>query len=123
MGRRRIRRLVDWARTRLRLALTIVKRTDDATGFVVLPRRLTGEATTTRTGLRVEAELDTRTYNTGMKVTDAEINALAMARHRFHGDWNYTLHPADPYPAPSHETETENRRCDDRPADCAPGRH
>jgi hypothetical protein len=40
-------RLVDFARTRLRLALTIVKRTDDATGLVVLPRRLTGEATPT----------------------------------------------------------------------------
>ncbi|MFF3399462.1 hypothetical protein ACFYW6_13160 [Streptomyces sp. NPDC002659] len=33
------------ARTRLRLALTIVKRTDDATGFVVLPRPLTGDTT------------------------------------------------------------------------------
>ncbi|WP_438289644.1 ISAzo13 family transposase [Streptomyces sp. HUAS TT7] len=49
-------------------------------------------ATTTRTGLTVEAELDTRTYDTGLKVTDAEIDALAMSRHRFHGDWNYTLH-------------------------------
>ncbi|MEV7952832.1 ISAzo13 family transposase [Streptomyces sp. NPDC088141] len=50
-------------------------------------------ATTTRTGLKVHAELDTGTYDTGMKVTDAEIDALPMTRHRFHGDWNYTLHP------------------------------
>ncbi|MGW2206874.1 ISAzo13 family transposase [Streptomyces sp. NPDC001774] len=50
-------------------------------------------ATTTSTGLRVEAALDTGTYDTGIKVTDAEIDALPMHRHRFHGDWNYTLHP------------------------------
>ncbi|WP_406224211.1 ISAzo13 family transposase [Streptomyces canus] len=59
-------------------------------------------ATTTRTGLKVEAELDT-----GVKVTDAEIDALAMSRHRFHGDWNYTLRPAGPRPAPPDETESE----------------
>ncbi|MFI0041279.1 MULTISPECIES: ISAzo13 family transposase [Streptomyces] len=50
-------------------------------------------ATTTRTGLKVHAELDTGTYDTGVKVTDAEIDTLPMHRHRFHGDWNYTLHP------------------------------
>jgi transposase len=55
-------------------------------------------ATTTRTGLTVEAELDTSTYDTGLKVTDTEIDALAMTRHRFHGDWNYTLHPEHPDP-------------------------
>ncbi|MBV7700501.1 transposase [Streptomyces sp. TRM70350] len=31
-------RLVDWAREELRLTLDIVRRTDDTTGFVVLPR-------------------------------------------------------------------------------------
>ncbi|MGX1219127.1 hypothetical protein RKD42_000386 [Streptomyces ambofaciens] len=46
-------------------------------------------ATTTRTGLTVHAELDPGTYDTGIKVT----GALPMHRHRFHGDWNYTLHP------------------------------
>ncbi|WP_425585906.1 ISAzo13 family transposase [Streptomyces thioluteus] len=50
-------------------------------------------ATTTATGLTVHAELDTGTYPTGVTVTDAQIDALAMSRHRFHGDWNYTLHP------------------------------
>lgn len=47
-----------------------------------------------------EAELDTSTYDTGMKVTDTEIDALAMTRHRFHGDWNYTLHPRAPRNTP-----------------------
>ncbi|WP_329319114.1 MULTISPECIES: ISAzo13 family transposase [unclassified Streptomyces] len=50
-------------------------------------------ATTTRTGLRVHAELDPGTYDTGIKVTDSDIDALPLHRHRFHGDWNYTLHP------------------------------
>jgi hypothetical protein len=50
-------------------------------------------ATTTRTGLTVHAELDPGTYDTGIKVTDRDIDALPMHRHRFHGDWNYTLHP------------------------------
>ncbi|GAA3737779.1 hypothetical protein GCM10023082_38810 [Streptomyces tremellae] len=51
------------------------------------------KATTTHTGLRVHAELDPGTYDTGIKVTDTDIDALPMRRHRFHGDWNYTLHP------------------------------
>ncbi|WP_405526773.1 ISAzo13 family transposase [Streptomyces avidinii] len=51
------------------------------------------KATTTHTGLRVHAELDPGTYDTGIKVTDTDIDALPMHRHRFHGDWNYTLHP------------------------------
>ncbi|MQS09790.1 ISAzo13 family transposase [Streptomyces alkaliphilus] len=50
-------------------------------------------ATTTRTGLTVHAELDPGIYETGIKVTDSDIDALPMHRHRFHGDWNYTLHP------------------------------
>ncbi|MFE6895242.1 ISAzo13 family transposase [Streptomyces sp. NPDC057694] len=50
-------------------------------------------ATTTRTGLKVHAELDPSTYDTGLKVTDNDLDALPMHRHRFHGDWNYTLHP------------------------------
>jgi hypothetical protein len=56
-------------------------------------------ATTTRTGLRVEANLDNDTYDTGIKVTDAQVDALPMRRHRFHGDWNYTLDPAPADPA------------------------
>ncbi|MFG2045719.1 ISAzo13 family transposase [Dactylosporangium sp. NPDC048998] len=50
-------------------------------------------ATTTRTGLRVHAELDTGQYPTGVEVSDADMAAVPIARHAFHGDWNYTLHP------------------------------
>ncbi len=56
-------------------------------------------ATTTRTGLRVHAELDPGTYHTGVKVSNAEMDALPLARHDWHGDWNYTLHPAPAAPA------------------------
>ncbi|MGR8007377.1 ISAzo13 family transposase [Streptomyces hypolithicus] len=50
-------------------------------------------ATTTRTGLRVTAELDTNTYPTGVRIKDADMAALPLTRHAFHGDWNYALHP------------------------------
>lgn len=50
-------------------------------------------ATTTRTGLTVQAELDTGTYPTGVKVSDAELNAVPVTGHAFHGEWNCTVHP------------------------------
>jgi hypothetical protein len=50
-------------------------------------------ATTTRTGLTVQAELDTGTYPTGVTVSNAAMAALPITRHDWHGDWNYTLHP------------------------------
>ncbi|MDT0616090.1 transposase [Streptomyces sp. DSM 40712] len=37
--------LIDWCRDRLALTLEIVKRTNDMTGFVVLPRRWVAERT------------------------------------------------------------------------------
>lgn len=64
-------------------------------------------ATTTRTGLKVHAELDPGTYDTGVKVTDSEIDALSMNRHRFHGDWNYTLCPGRPRTGPGSEAGPE----------------
>lgn len=50
-------------------------------------------ATTTRTGLTIHAELDTGVYPTGVKVSDAELNAVPVTGHAFHGAWNYTVHP------------------------------
>jgi hypothetical protein len=52
-------------------------------------------ATTTGTGLRVHAELDTSTYDTGIKISDRQMEALPLSRHNWHGDWNYTLRPED----------------------------
>jgi hypothetical protein len=50
-------------------------------------------ATTTDTGLTVQAVLDPHTYPTGVKVSKAEIDAVPITRHDFHGEWNYTIHP------------------------------
>ena len=50
-------------------------------------------ATTTRTGLTVECALDERTYEKGIKVSDAQMQALDIRGDTFHPDWNYTVHP------------------------------
>jgi transposase len=51
------------------------------------------EATRTRTGLRVEAALDTGDYPTGIAISKDRFEALPLQRHTTHGTWNYTLHP------------------------------
>jgi len=48
-------------------------------------------ATTTRAGLEVRCELDPNAYPDGVKISDEEFTALNIARHGFHGDWNYTI--------------------------------
>ena len=50
-------------------------------------------ATTTDTGLTVRAELDENKYPKGVKVSDAQMAAVNLSRHAFHGDWNYTISP------------------------------
>jgi hypothetical protein len=51
-------------------------------------------ATTTRTGLTVQAVRDTGIYPTKIKVTKAQLATVHLAPHTFHGDWNYTITPA-----------------------------
>ena len=50
-------------------------------------------ATTTRTGLKVHAELNTESYQSGIKVSDAELAQVKIRRDKFHGDWNYEIQP------------------------------
>ena len=53
-------------------------------------------ATTTRTGLRVQAELDTGSYPTGAEVSKkqmTDLEAQVITPHEFHGDWNYSIMP------------------------------
>jgi hypothetical protein len=50
-------------------------------------------ATTTRTGLRVRAEIDPARYPQGVKVSDQEVAALRIERDEFHGEWNYSILP------------------------------
>ena len=53
-------------------------------------------ATTTDAGLKVQCEIDPNTYPAGVRVTDAEMHAIIIQRHEFHGDWNYTISPQSP---------------------------
>jgi len=56
-------------------------------------------ATSTAQGLALRAELDETIYQTGRKVSEEEMDALALERCDFHGEWNYLLSPR-PSPAP-----------------------
>jgi Rhodopirellula transposase DDE domain len=53
-------------------------------------------ATTTKTGLMVRCELDTRAYPKGIKVSDAEMDTLNIKGATFHPEWNYTITPRPP---------------------------
>jgi len=55
-------------------------------------------ATTTDAGLTVRAELDENRYPKGVKVSDAQMAAVNLSPHAFHGDWNYMIspHPKNP---------------------------
>ena len=44
-------------------------------------------------GLRVRSELDRGAYPGGVTITDTQLETVHLERHRFHGDWNYTIHP------------------------------
>ena len=48
-------------------------------------------ATTTKSGLRIQADVDTGSYPIGIKVTDKELAAIPIRRHEWHPDWNYSL--------------------------------
>ena len=50
-------------------------------------------ATTTKTGLTVRCEIDNNLYPKGIVVSDAEMAAINITRHDFHGEWNYTIAP------------------------------
>ena len=50
------------------------------------------ERVTGKSGMR-PAELDAGEYPTGVKVTKEQMEALALVRDEFHGEWNYKLLP------------------------------
>jgi transposase len=50
-------------------------------------------ATTTKSGLTVKVRFDKRIYDKGIKVTTEEIKNLNIKKHKFHGEWNYTIKP------------------------------
>jgi hypothetical protein len=53
-------------------------------------------ATRTRSGLRVQAELDQGRDPLGVRVSDRELAAVPLQRHDWHGEWNYTVLPDAP---------------------------
>jgi hypothetical protein len=50
-------------------------------------------ATTTEAGLEVHAWLDEKTYEKGRKVRAEELTACDIKPHKYHGEWNYEIHP------------------------------
>ncbi len=49
--------------------------------------------TRTKTGKTVQARLDQNLYPTGIKVTDQQLNDIAIEPNSFHGEWNYIIKP------------------------------
>jgi hypothetical protein len=58
-------------------------------------RRMVGliRGTSTQTGLSVDAEVDPRTYEKGIKISDQEMRTLNLTRRRFCPNLNYTIRP------------------------------
>ena len=52
-------------------------------------------STTTTTGLRIQAALDSKEYPTGIKVSDYEMQKVKLEKDDFHGEWNYVIKPTN----------------------------
>lgn len=50
-------------------------------------------AVKTKTGLFVKSELDENIYEKGISVSDQELQKIKLKKHKFHGEWNYTISP------------------------------
>ena len=50
-------------------------------------------STTTGEGLEVHAWLDEKFYMKGRKITAEEFSGISIKRNKFHGEWNYEIHP------------------------------
>ena len=50
-------------------------------------------STRTREGLSVKAALDRHVYKKGIHVSDDQLATVRLSRDKFHGDWNYAIHP------------------------------
>ena len=61
------------------------------TSYQVIVSLIAG--TRTATGLRVQAQLDSKQYEPGVKVTDAELGRVHLIPAKFHGEWNYSILP------------------------------
>ena len=50
-------------------------------------------STKTKQGLEVHAWLDSQKYEKGRKISNAEFAEIHIKRNKFHGNWNYEIHP------------------------------
>lgn len=50
--------------------------------------------TTTKTGLRIDAELDENIYEKGIKISDEQFAKVNLHKDDFHGNWNYIIKPS-----------------------------
>lgn len=50
-------------------------------------------ATSTKQGLKVTAKKEDKAYEKGIKISDEEMKNIKMKKHKFHGEWNYTIKP------------------------------
>ena len=48
-------------------------------------------ATTSATGLTIQADYDPNWYPTKVKITNKQLAAVPLDPHEFHGEWNYTI--------------------------------
>ncbi len=49
--------------------------------------------TKTHEGLRIQSDLNTNTYQTGIKISDEQLRAVNLKKASFHGEWNYKILP------------------------------
>jgi hypothetical protein len=52
-------------------------------------------STKTRSGDRIQVEVDRNTYELGIKVSDEEFARIRIERDEFHGEWNYSILPRE----------------------------
>ena len=50
-------------------------------------------STRTQEGLEVHAWLDEKEYQKGKKITEQQMLDVYIKRNKFHGEWNYEIHP------------------------------
>ena len=50
--------------------------------------------TKTKSGLEIKATLDENTYQSGIKISDKELQSVNLFRDKFHGEWNYEIRPS-----------------------------
>lgn len=53
--------------------------------------------TTTKSGLKIQAELDENTYIKGIVVSDEALEKVNLTEAKFHGEWNYSIAPNQKY--------------------------